>query len=162
MDQGRMAVCFDPNGAEFDVWEPKKHQGTDVDASVHGAPVWFDIDDRRRSRIGVLYRTVWLDAGDHHADAGRAVHDLKARQQYVAGMMPLTPQMGTRSRIGGRISPCATPTRPRGKRSSSRQALRTAAGHPGRRPLRRRHVTTGRHVLRYQLPAPTPRTQADF
>ena len=23
-EQGRMAECFDPNGAEFDIWEPKK------------------------------------------------------------------------------------------------------------------------------------------
>src|SRR5258708_26859303 len=24
MDAGRMAVCHDPNGAQFDLWEPKK------------------------------------------------------------------------------------------------------------------------------------------
>ena len=29
-----MAVCFDPNGAQFDVWEPKKSPGTDVDTSL--------------------------------------------------------------------------------------------------------------------------------
>ena len=40
MDKGRMAVCFDPNGAEFDVWEPRAAQGTDVDTSEHGAPSW--------------------------------------------------------------------------------------------------------------------------
>ena len=38
MDQGRMAVCFDPNGAPFDVWEPKKSHGTDADSELHGAP----------------------------------------------------------------------------------------------------------------------------
>ena len=37
MDQGRMAVCHDPNGADFDVWEPKKSQGTDADSTRHGA-----------------------------------------------------------------------------------------------------------------------------
>ncbi len=42
MDQGRMSVCFDPNGAEFDVWEPKKMLGTDVDSTLHGAPCWFE------------------------------------------------------------------------------------------------------------------------
>ena len=34
-DQGRMALCFDPNGAEFDIWEPKKMLGTDLDPSIH-------------------------------------------------------------------------------------------------------------------------------
>ena len=34
MSQGRMAVCYDPNGAEFDVWEPKKMPGTDVDPTL--------------------------------------------------------------------------------------------------------------------------------
>ena len=38
MDQGRMAVCFDPNGAQFDVWEPKKGPGTDVDTSLDRQP----------------------------------------------------------------------------------------------------------------------------
>ena len=42
MDQGRMAVCFDPNGAEFDVWEPRRIHGTDVDTTQHGAPSWFE------------------------------------------------------------------------------------------------------------------------
>src|SRR6185503_2837088 len=42
MDQGRMSVCFDPNGAEFDVWEPRKGQGTDVDSELHGAPTWYE------------------------------------------------------------------------------------------------------------------------
>ncbi len=41
-EQGRMAVCFDPNGGEFDVWEPKKMLGTDADSSLHGAPSWSE------------------------------------------------------------------------------------------------------------------------
>lgn len=43
MGQGRMAVCVDPDGAEFDVWEPHKMLGTDVDGNLHGAPSWFDV-----------------------------------------------------------------------------------------------------------------------
>ena len=39
---GRMSVCHDPNGAEFDVWEPRGLQGTDVDANAPGAPTWFE------------------------------------------------------------------------------------------------------------------------
>ena len=42
MNQGRMAVSNDPNGAEFDIWEPKNFHGTDVDSAMHGAPSWFE------------------------------------------------------------------------------------------------------------------------
>jgi predicted enzyme related to lactoylglutathione lyase len=34
MDQGRMAACTDPNGAEFDLWEPKKGLGTEYVAGM--------------------------------------------------------------------------------------------------------------------------------
>lgn len=33
MDQGRMAVCTDPNGAEFDIWEARKGPGMAVDSN---------------------------------------------------------------------------------------------------------------------------------
>lgn len=38
----RIAVCSDPNGAAFDLFEPQNRPGTDVDTSVHGAPSWFE------------------------------------------------------------------------------------------------------------------------
>jgi uncharacterized protein len=41
-EQGRMAVCHDPNGCEFDIWEPKKMLGTDADSSLHGSPSWSE------------------------------------------------------------------------------------------------------------------------
>jgi predicted enzyme related to lactoylglutathione lyase len=41
-ENGRMAVCFDPAGANFDVWQPKSKPGTDVDSRLHGAPSWFE------------------------------------------------------------------------------------------------------------------------
>lgn len=42
MEQGRMAVCHDPSGAEFDIWQPMKMAGTDVDGMIHGAAGWFE------------------------------------------------------------------------------------------------------------------------
>jgi uncharacterized protein len=41
-DHGRMAVCHDPNGAAFDLWEPKTQPGTDADSSLPGAPSWSE------------------------------------------------------------------------------------------------------------------------
>ncbi|MGH9867665.1 MAG: VOC family protein [Candidatus Polarisedimenticolia bacterium] len=42
MDNGRMAVCFDPQGAGFDLWEPKAKPGMEVDCRQPGAPSWFE------------------------------------------------------------------------------------------------------------------------
>ncbi len=39
---GRMAVCFDPNGANFDLWESKAQRGMEIDGREHGAPAWFE------------------------------------------------------------------------------------------------------------------------
>ena len=36
--QGRMAVCFYPEGAEFDLWQPGKLAGTEVEPAEPGAP----------------------------------------------------------------------------------------------------------------------------
>ena len=41
-DNGRMAECFDPNGAEIDVWQPRREQATIADQSHHGAPSWYE------------------------------------------------------------------------------------------------------------------------
>jgi uncharacterized protein len=41
-DKGRMAVCHDPNGGAFDIWEPKKMPGTDADSTLHGSPSWSE------------------------------------------------------------------------------------------------------------------------
>ena len=40
---GRMAVCKDPLGAAFDLWEPNNLQGFTVDSSQPGAPSWFEV-----------------------------------------------------------------------------------------------------------------------
>ncbi len=41
-EPGRMAVCRDPNGAKFDIWEPRKMPGTDADSTLHGSPSWSE------------------------------------------------------------------------------------------------------------------------
>lgn len=42
MDNGRMAECHDPNGANFDLWQPKREEGTIADPSRHGVPSWYE------------------------------------------------------------------------------------------------------------------------
>lgn len=48
-----MAVCFDPNGAEFDVWQPGR--STDADTSHHGVPNWFETITTDVDRAATFY-----------------------------------------------------------------------------------------------------------
>src|SRR5262249_42236215 len=41
-ENGRMCCCIDANGARFDIWQPKKKPGTEVDTILQGAPSWFE------------------------------------------------------------------------------------------------------------------------
>ena len=94
MDSGRMAVCFDPNGAEFDVWEPKKMLGTDADSTLHGAPSWFetltsDVDRATKFYCGLFG---WTTAEMPLPGGKYIVFKLGAAS--VAGAMQITPKMG--------------------------------------------------------------------
>lgn len=94
MFQGRMAVCFDPNGANFDVWQPKAGAGTDVDAHAVGAPSWFESMTTDVARGRAFYQALFgwvaetMDMGDFEYTT------FKLGDTYVAGMMAITPEMG--------------------------------------------------------------------
>jgi len=56
LDAGRIVACTDPNGARFDVWEPKKMPGTDVDSHRQGAAGWFETLTTDTARASKFYR----------------------------------------------------------------------------------------------------------
>jgi predicted enzyme related to lactoylglutathione lyase len=97
MDQGRMAVCFDPNGAEFDVWQPKKGPGTDVDSTLHGAPSWFETLTTDVDRATAFYSGLfgWTPEPMESPALGLINYTVfKLGNAPVAGMLQITPQMG--------------------------------------------------------------------
>ena len=105
LDQGRMAVCFDPNGAKFDVWEPKKGAGTDVDTTRPGAPSWFETITTDVPRATAFYSELFGWAPEVMPMAGFEYTTFKIGETYVAGLMPIMPEMGASGRTGERISP---------------------------------------------------------
>jgi len=94
MDAGRMAVCTDPNGAEFDLWEPKKGQGTDVDSSLHGAPSWFETLTTDVDRAAAFYSGLFGWTPEAMPMPGWTYTTFKLGDGYVAGLMQITPEMG--------------------------------------------------------------------
>jgi predicted enzyme related to lactoylglutathione lyase len=94
MDQGRMAVCFDPNGAEFDVWEPKKMLGTAVDSSRHGAPSWFETMTTDVDRASKFYSGLFGWTPEVKQSPGFTYTTFKNGATDVAGMLEIAPSMG--------------------------------------------------------------------
>ena len=94
LDAGRMAVCFDPNGANFDVWEPKKGQGTDVDSTQHGAPSWFETLTTDVDRATKFYTGLFGWTTEVKSMPGFEYTSFKLATTPVAGMMPIMPWMG--------------------------------------------------------------------
>lgn len=94
MDAGRMAVCFDPNGAQFDAWEPKKLHGTDVDGAQHGAPSWFETLTTDVDRAAKFYSGLFGWTPEAMSTPGLPYTHFKMGAAPVAGMLQITPQMG--------------------------------------------------------------------
>ncbi|MFJ4341080.1 VOC family protein [Streptomyces sp. NPDC088915] len=69
-EAGRMAICSDPMGAVFGVWQAEAHHGT-ATAGPPGTPVWNELLTYETS-IGKFYRSVF---GFDLETAGSPEHD---------------------------------------------------------------------------------------
>lgn len=94
MQAGRMAVCFDPNGAAFDVWEPKRLRGTEVDSAVHGAPGWFETLTTDVERATRFYAALFGWKPELTDAPGLRYTSFKQGESDVAGLMQLRAEMG--------------------------------------------------------------------
>jgi predicted enzyme related to lactoylglutathione lyase len=94
MESGRMAVCNDPNGAQFDLWQPKKMHGFDVDPSLHGAPSWFETLTTDTDGAIRFYSSLfgWTPNSMPLQD-GSTYTDFKLGERFVGGLMEITPEM---------------------------------------------------------------------
>ncbi len=95
MDQGRMAVCFDPAGAEFDIWEARKGSGMTGDARDHGMPSWFECLTSDVERGRKFYEALFGWTSESSAMPGGYTYTVfKLGGEFVGGMMGISPEMG--------------------------------------------------------------------
>ena len=94
MDQGRMAVCFDPNGANLDVWEARKGQGMEADSADHGAPSWFETLTTDTARATEFYTALFGWTAEPKALAGTTYTVFSLGDTPIAGLMAIPPEMG--------------------------------------------------------------------
>ncbi len=93
-DAGRMAVCFDPTGANLDVWEPKAQQGMDVDPTKHGAPSWFELTTKDTDTAREFYTKLFGWKAEPMPMPGFTYTTLEFEGNKIAGIMPVLPEMG--------------------------------------------------------------------
>jgi predicted enzyme related to lactoylglutathione lyase len=93
-DAGRMAVCHDPDGANFDVWQPRKEPGTTVDDQRPGAFSWSECIAMDVPRARKFYCDLFGWTFDTKQMPGFEYTMFMLDGEYVGGMMPLMPEMG--------------------------------------------------------------------
>jgi predicted enzyme related to lactoylglutathione lyase len=94
-DQLRMAVCHDPAGAEFDLWETKHSGGFEVDAALHGAPSWFETMTSDAERAAPFYQNVFGWTPETAPVPGSRYTVFRRGAHAVAGMMPIGSDLGS-------------------------------------------------------------------
>jgi predicted enzyme related to lactoylglutathione lyase len=93
-DAGRMAVCGDPAGAKFDIWQAKAQPGASHDSAAHGGPSWIENLTTDPARVADFYAKLFgwdvqlmpMGAFDYTT--------FSAYGEPVAGLMPILPHMG--------------------------------------------------------------------
>jgi hypothetical protein len=94
MDSGRMAVCHDPTGAEFDIWEARRGLMTEVDGGLPGAPSWFEVLTTDPDRAARFYRGLFGWTSEAIPMAGSTYTSFEWESTPVAGLLPITANMG--------------------------------------------------------------------
>jgi predicted enzyme related to lactoylglutathione lyase len=87
MENGRMAVLQDPQGAPFAVWEPRAHIGASV-ANEPVSLVWNELLTRDLDAAGAFYTALfgWTDTGRDMGPAG-PYHVFENRGRGAGGML---------------------------------------------------------------------------
>jgi len=94
MDLGRMAVCQDPTGAYFSVWEPGKHIGAEL-TGAPGGMQWAECFTSDLERATSFYGEVFgLKHEDTALEGGMVYRLFTQNGAPVAGSMQITPDMG--------------------------------------------------------------------
>lgn len=94
MDLGRMAVCKDPTGAPFSIWQGYQHKGADPAEGQRGTVCWHELVSEDLDRSAAFYGELFGWSVER-AEIGESPYQLfKQGEQQVGGLMAKTPQMG--------------------------------------------------------------------
>ncbi|MFG2113541.1 VOC family protein [Streptomyces sp. NPDC048718] len=84
-DAGRMAICADPAGAVFGLWQAKAHLGT-AKAGPAGTPVWNELLTYETGSVAKFYRSVFAYEAEPLVSAGHDYVTLRLDGRPVAAL----------------------------------------------------------------------------
>lgn len=90
MEHGRMAMCVDPTGATFGLWQPNQHQGAQL-MNEPGAMCWHEVYTRDAEKARDFYGRVF-NLEPKRMEGGMEYWTLHRGPDTVAGLMPFTAQ----------------------------------------------------------------------
>lgn len=90
---GRMAVCQDPTGAVFGLWQPADHTGAGV-VNEPGAMAWCEVNTRDAQRAAEFYTRVFGLRDEPMEMQGTAYHMLHGADGPACGVLQMTAQWG--------------------------------------------------------------------
>ena len=91
-EAGRMAMCQDPQGAFFAIWQPKMHIGAQVRHET-GAMFWHELlTTDREAAIDFYMAALGVERGNVMNEHEYAMISVGGTE--VAGVMQITPEMG--------------------------------------------------------------------
>ena len=87
LDAGRMAVCADPTGAGFSLWQPGAHKGAEL-ANEPGAFCWNELNTRDTETAAAFYGAVFGWKGK--TSEGMDYTELQLDGKSIGGMVDIT------------------------------------------------------------------------
>jgi uncharacterized protein len=84
-EDGRLAICSDPCGAVFGVWQPAAHRGTAV-TGVPGTPAWNELLTFESENVAKFYETVFAYEEEPAVSADFDYVTLRIDGRPVAGI----------------------------------------------------------------------------
>lgn len=92
-DFGRMAMCQDPTGAVFGLWQPMKHVGAGL-LGEPGAMAWSEVNTRDADAAARFYTTVFGLRDDVMEMQGTPYHMLHTAEGPACGVLQMTAEWG--------------------------------------------------------------------
>lgn len=93
LDVGRMAICQDPTGAVFGLWQPVSHRGAGL-VDEPGAMTWCEVNTRDAEAAATFYERVFGVRRERVDMDATTYYMLHNHDAPVAGVLQMTAEWG--------------------------------------------------------------------
>lgn len=87
-DSGQMAICVDPTGAVFGLWQTISHIGSAVE-DEHGASTWYEVNTRDAVAASAFYGKLFQLSAQKTEFAGTDYYFFQRGDKMIAGVLQM-------------------------------------------------------------------------